>query len=110
MSLFVEFLPHCKIILFMFWKLLIVAAFLGMLKALIAPWFDNLCDGIAWLLSFVIMGLFLGIVLAGVMIIGEFMCIFDSMYIFGIHPFWVGFAIGTVWSVVSRLIFWIKTR
>ena len=94
----------------MFWKLLLIAAFIGMLKPLVELLLDKVGDGLAWLLSFVIMGLFFGIILAGVMIIGEFMCIFDSMYIFGIHPFWIGLGAGTLWSVISRLIFWIRTR
>lgn len=81
-----------------------------MLKPLVGLLLDKVGDGLAWLLSFVIMGLFFGIILAGVMIIGEFMCIFDSMYIFGIHPFWIGLGAGTLWSVISRLIFWIRTR
>ena len=88
----------------MLWKFIIVVAFLGMLKVSLASLFEWLKPILSAVLSVFILGIVLGVILAGIMIIGEFLCIFDDMYILGYHPFKVGFIIGTGWSVLSSLI------
>lgn len=91
-------------------KIIILAAFIGMLKPL-AEWvWDKLEGPLSWILSFFLLGIVFGVVLAAIMIIGEFLCIFDSMYIFGYHPFKLGFCLGTGWSIIKSLFNWIKTR
>lgn len=92
----------------MFWKFLLFCAFIGMLGAFLPKLWDKISNPIAWLVSFAIPGLFFGILLGGVMVFCEFMCITDSMYIFGLNPFWLGFGIGAGWNILSRLIFWIR--
>lgn len=80
-----------------------------MLKPLAEIVWDFIEPVFSWVLSFFLLGLVLGIGLAAVMIIGEFLCICDSMYIFGYHPFWVGFVLGSGWSILSSLIGWLRS-
>ena len=87
----------------MLWKILIVAAFFGILKVLLAELFTGLQPILSAILSLFMGGLLLGIVLAGIMIIGEFLCICDSIYIFGYHPFKLGFFIGTGLTILALL-------
>lgn len=94
----------------MFWKILIICAFIGMLKPVGSWLWDNIEGPISWILSFFIPGLIVGILLSGVMIIGEFMCICGDIYIFGHHSFWVGFFIGSGLHLLSCLFTWIKSR
>lgn len=93
----------------MFWKVLIIAAFIGMLKPLGEMIWDFIEPIAGKILSFFLLGLVLGIGLAAIMIIGEFLCICSDMYIFGYHPFWVGFVLGSGWSILTSLINWLKS-
>ena len=94
----------------MIWKILIIAAFIGMLKPLVGMLFDSLVTPLAWVFSLFVPGLILGVVLAAVMIIGEFMCICTDTHIFGFHPFWVGLVIGSGWYIIKNLVDWIRYR
>ena len=93
----------------MFWKILIIVAFIGMIKPLAEMIWDFIEPIASWIVSFFFLGLILGIGLAAVMIIGEFLCICDSMYVFGYHPFWVGFVLGSGWSILTSFISWLKS-
>ena len=93
----------------MFWKILIIVAFIGMLKPLAERIWDSIKPFVSRIVSLFLLGLILGIGLATVMIIGEFLCICESMYIFGYHPFWVGFVLGSGWTILTSLIHWLKS-
>ena len=99
-----------KKLIIMFWKILLVVAFIGVLWAIFERLWDCVEAPLARLVSLFIPGLLVGIVLAGVMIIGEFLCICSDMYIFGFHPFWLGFCIGSGWYILRSLIDWLKYR
>ena len=107
---FVESLLHYKTTTNMFWKILIVCAFIGMMKPIFSWLWDSINEPISWLLSFVIPGLIVGVLLSGVMIIGEFMCICSDIYIFGYHSFLVGMVIGSGLHILSCLITWFRSR
>ena len=92
-------------------NVLIVIAFIGAMKVIIEKLWDNCLEGFfATLVSYIIPGLCLGILLGGVMIIGEFMCIFEDIYIFGYHPFLVGMVICSGLYIIAMLYRWIKSR
>ena len=94
----------------MFWKLVIIAAFIGMILALTEGLRDKIWDGIGKILSFFISGLFWGLLIGGGVLLGEFMCILNSDTIFGYNPFLVGFIIGILIELLQIINVWIKTR
>lgn len=94
----------------MFCKIILVCAFIGMLGVL-GGWLWDKSEGVlGWIFSLLVPGLFLAILLSGIMIVGEFMCICEDIYIFGFHPFWIGLCIGSGWYILTMLIDWIKSR
>ena len=94
----------------MFWKLVIIAAFIGMILVVTEGLRDKFWDLIAKILSFFISGLFWGLLLGGGVLLGEFMCILNSDTIFGYNPFLVGFVLGTIIKILQIVNTWIKTR
>ena len=94
----------------MVWNILIVIAFIGVIKVILEKLWDSSEGFFAKIFSFFVPGLFLGILLGGIMIIGKFMYICSDIYIFGYHPFWVGMIIGSGWYILFMLYRWIKNR
>lgn len=77
-------------------KFLLLCALAGVLGAIIEKIFNGCQNFLATVMSFLIEGLAFGIILFGIMWLGKSFGFFGSMKILGIHPFLVGFGIGTI--------------
>lgn len=74
----------------MFWNFLLICAVIGALGVFIGKLWDKTEPLLAWILSFFVPGLFIGLLLFGFMGLGWFFGWFEDIRICGIHPFWVG--------------------
>lgn len=77
-------------------NLLLICAALGVIGAIIEKLWGHVEDILAWLLSFFIPGVGLGLILFLIMGAGYLFGLWGSISIFGIHPFVLGFAVGTI--------------
>lgn len=75
---------------------LLICAALGIVGAIIEKILGHVEDILAWLLSFFLPGIGLGLLLFMIMGAGYLFGIFGNIYIFGIHSFVLGFMIGTI--------------
>lgn len=77
-------------------NVLLICAALGVVGAIIEKVWGHVEDILAWLLSFFLPGIGLGLILFIIMGAGYLFGIFGNIYIFGIHSFMLGFIIGTI--------------
>lgn len=75
---------------------LLICAALGIVGAIIEKIWGHVEDILAWLLSFFLPGIGLGLLLFMIMGAGYLFGTFGNIYIFGIHSFMLGFIIGTI--------------
>lgn len=75
---------------------LLICAALGIVGAIIEKIWGHVEDILAWLLSFFIPGIGLGLILFIIMGAGYLFGIFGDINIFGIHSFMLGFILGTI--------------
>lgn len=87
----------------MAWNLLLIAAIVGMLGALISKLWGCLENFLAWLLSFLIPGVGLGLLLFLIMGFGYMIGNFQDVKIFGIHSFILGLIVGTACEIVLSI-------
>lgn len=84
-------------------NLLLIAAIVGMLGALISKLWGCLENFLAWLLSFIIPGVALGLILFLIMGFGYMIGNFKDVNIFGVHSFVLGLLIGTACEVILSI-------
>lgn len=87
----------------MAWTLLLIAAIVGMLGALISKLWGGIENFLAWLLSFIIPGVALGMLLFLIMGFGYIIGNFQDVKIFGVHSFVLGLLIGTACEIVLSI-------
>lgn len=87
----------------MAWTLLLIAAIVGMLGAIISKLWGGIENFLAWLLSFVLPGVGLGLLLFLIMGFGYMIGNFENVKIFGIHSFVLGLIIGTACEIVLSI-------
>ena len=84
-------------------NLLLIAAIVGMLGAIISKLWGGIENFLAWLLSFLIPGVGLGLLLFLVMGFGYMIGNFQDVKIFGVHSFLLGLIIGTACEIVLSI-------
>ena len=87
----------------MAWNILLIAAIVGMLGALISKLWGGIENFLAWLLSFLIPGVGLGLLLFLIMGFGYMIGNFQDVKIFGVHSFLLGLIIGTACEVILSI-------
>lgn len=94
----------------LFLNFILICAVIGIIGAIISKLWESAEDFLGWLLSFFISGLGAGIFLFAIMGIGKMLGYFGDIYIFGIHPFWVGFVPLTFREIYLSLKTWLMSR
>ena len=84
-------------------NLLLIAAIVGMLGAIISKLWGGIENFLAWLLSFIIPGVALGMLLFLIMGFGYMIGNFQDVKIFGVHSFVLGLVIGTACEIVLSI-------
>lgn len=84
-------------------NLLLIAAIVGMLGAIISKLWGSIENFLAWLLSFVLPGVALGLILFLIMGFGYMIGNFQDVKIFGVHSFLLGLIIGTACEVILSI-------
>ena len=84
-------------------NLLLIAAIVGMLGAIISKLWGGIENFLAWLLSFLIPGVGLGLLLFLIMGFGYMSGNFQDVKIFGVHSFLLGLIIGTACEVILSI-------
>lgn len=89
---------------------LLFFAFIGMLGAFLGKFFDALAGVLSKLLSYVILAVFWGILLFGIMWLACFLGYANDYHIFGYHPFWVGFVPCMIYQILKGIINFFQNR
>lgn len=84
-------------------NILLIAAIVGMLGAIISKLWGGIENFLAWLLSFLIPGVGLGLLLFLIMGFGYMIGNFQDVKIFGVHGFLLGLIIGTACEVILSI-------
>lgn len=84
-------------------NILLIAAIVGMLGAIISKLWGGIENFLAWLLSFLIPGVCLGLLLFLIMGFGYMIGNFQDVKIFGVHSFLLGLIIGTACEVILSI-------
>ena len=92
----------------MFWNFLLICAVIGAVGVFIRKLWDKSEPLLAWVLSFFIPGIFIGLILFGFMGLGWFFGWWGDISILGIHPFWVGLVPVTVREIILAFYNWVR--